>query len=154
MTEEDFAHLKDGCTLASASSKLVEIDVTALKEAREDKDAPLDLIDDGTHPPSVTYPFADGRKVNLLARGFPVNFDGAQENIAPDHIQLTRALMVIGVLQATQAKVSGVKRLDVELQKAVLERFKETHYETASDDLKAAIDEGMAALSSGTSRRS
>ena len=122
---DDLAHLRDGCILGSASSKLVEIDVEGLNalSGRPGGGAVAEVIDDQSHPPTVRYKLADGRKIDLLARGFPVNFDGGVENIDPEKIQLTRCLMLIGALQATGAKVSGVNRLDPRLQVELLEHF-------------------------------
>jgi adenosylhomocysteinase len=143
MSPDELALLKPGAVISSASSKLVEIDVGALREMSVGEP---EVIDDKSHPPSLRFHLEGGGHIDLLASGFPVNFDGGEENIAPEHIQLTRALMVVGLLQATGAKVPGVKRLDVELQIAILEKFADIHRDTANDELRQALDEGLREL--------
>jgi S-adenosylhomocysteine hydrolase len=148
ITAEDISHLKDGCILGSASSKLVEIDVGELASLSEGEDgaAKMKIIDAKSHPPSVAYELNDGRTVKLLARGYPMNFDGAQENIPPEHIQLTRALMVLGLLQATGSKVAGVKRLDPQLQLDLLQRFQDSGIPGQSKETAEALELAMTKL--------
>jgi adenosylhomocysteinase len=121
MTEEDFAVLKDGAILGSCSSKLVEIDVTGLKKASKKKG--LEVIDERSFPPSVRYDLKDGRKIDLLASGFPLNFDGDVESVASLEIQLTMGLLLIGALQAANANAAGVRRLDPTQQLELLQAF-------------------------------
>lgn len=124
MTKADLERVKSGVILGSASSKLVEIDVEALAaESRKGrgKEPRVEVVDGESHPPTVEYTVGEDRKIKLLASGFPVNFDGGQENIPPEQIQLTRALMLIGGLQAVGAKVAGVNRLDPKKELDVLE---------------------------------
>jgi S-adenosylhomocysteine hydrolase len=141
ITAEDIGYLKDGAIIGSASSKLVEIDVDALAAG----DANPAIVDGKSHPPSVRYDLG-GRKVTLLARGFPLNFDGEAENIPPEQIQLTRALMVLGLLQATQSKVAGVRRLDPKMELALLQKFDELGGGDASPEIRKALDEAVEAL--------
>lgn len=114
---DDFAYLDDGAVIGSVSSKLVEIDVSGLAELAE---GPPRVIDRESHPPTVEYTMPDGRKIRVLARGYPLNFDGGPETIPPDEIQLTRALMLIGAAQAARTTTAGVNRLDVPLQQELL----------------------------------
>jgi S-adenosylhomocysteine hydrolase len=116
MTAEDLAELKDGAIIGSGSSKLVEIDVDALAGKPE-------IIDARSHPPTVRYTGKDGRRITLLAKGFPLNFDGSVEDIEPERIQLTRGLMLIGALQAAGMSAAGVHRLDPDLQLKLLHAF-------------------------------
>ncbi len=148
MEAEDFENLKPGAIIGSASSKLVEIDVEALADLSKgrNKKPRMDVVDEQSHPPSVRYELAGGKKVTLLARGFPLNFDGGAENISPEHIQLTRALMVLGLLQATREKVPGVKRLDPRLELTLLENFKKLGVTDASPDTEKALKEAMVEL--------
>lgn len=44
----------------------------------------------------------------VLNAGFPVNFDGSKDPIAPHTIELTRRLMLSGILQAMQATGRGL----------------------------------------------
>jgi S-adenosylhomocysteine hydrolase len=48
------------------------------------------------------------RAVSILNSGFPINFDGSLDPIRASQIQLTRALMFAGALQAMDAGRSGV----------------------------------------------
>ncbi len=147
ITADDIANTNDGCVLGSASSKLVELDVGALSDLSRGADgAPrMTVIDDQGHPPSVEYALKDGTTRRLLARGYPINFDGAQENIPFEHIQLTRALMVLGLMQATGSKVAGVKRLDPKLQLEMLEHFQSLAVLQTTEQ-KAVLDEAIAGL--------
>ena len=124
MTAEDLALLKDGAVVASASSKLVEIDVEALRASAKKKGG-LVIVDDESHPPTVRYKMKDGREIDLLGSGFPINFDGDVEDIAAERIQLTRGLMLIGALQATKTKAASVLRLDPDLQIQLLRAFED-----------------------------
>jgi len=141
--KDDLQWLKDGCIIGSASSKLVEIDVPAL--AAGDRNG-AEVVDAESHPPSVRYDLPGGRKVTLLARGFPLNFDGQAENIPPEEIQLTRALMVLGLLQATQEKVAGVRRVDVKRELQLLEAFEKLGAGRGDAEVKKVLDQAMKAL--------
>ncbi len=143
VTKDDLQWLKDGAIVGSASSKLVEIDVPAL--AALDANGP-EVVDRDSHPPSVEYDLPGGRKVTLLARGFPLNFDGQAENIAPEEIQLTRALMVLGLLQATQEKVAGVRRVDVKRELKLLEAFEALGAGRGDAEVKKVLKQAMAEL--------
>ena len=50
-------------------------------------------------------------KIFLANCGFPVNFDGERENIHPDQIQLTIALIVGGIIQALHTKQNQNKSI-------------------------------------------
>jgi hypothetical protein len=85
----------------------------------------VEVVDSESFPPTVRYVRPDGTSVTLLARGFPLNFDGSPEVVLHEDIQLTRALMLIAALQATKTKAAGVHRLDVESQQWVLKLFED-----------------------------
>lgn len=121
MKDEDFEHLKDGVILGSSSSKLVEIDVEGL--ARRSGKRGERVVDDSVFPPTVSYYFKDGRQVTLLAKGFPLNFDGSVHAVPAEDIQLTMGLLLLGALQACGAKAAGLHLLDPEAQKDILEDF-------------------------------
>ena len=115
------AVLPDGAIIGSGSSKLVEIDVEYLaKNAKK-----TEVVDAESHPPSVRYTLKDGRRITLLGKGFPMNFDGDIEDIEAEKIQLTRGLMLIGALQATGSWVAGVNALDAEMQLVLLAAFED-----------------------------
>ena len=94
--------LKDQVVLASGSSSNTEfLGVTDfLKQVK-------DVHDD--------YCFRHSKGLGwLLNAGFPVNFDGSIDPIAPKTIELTRMLMLNGILQAaTTSAQCGLQHLDV-----------------------------------------
>ncbi|MBI5511555.1 MAG: hypothetical protein HY903_22595 [Deltaproteobacteria bacterium] len=145
----DFACFKKGCIVCSASSKLVEIDVAGLEALCRDGGS-IEVIDSYNHPPTLRYTFKDGRTIDLLASGFPLNFDGGPENSPPQLIQLTRALMLIGALQASGNKITGIGSLDVRRQLHLLAHFRAlAHDDIESDDArKQAITVAQAQLES------
>lgn len=80
--------LSPGTVLVSTSSSDREFDAVHLrKQVAENSDCHLDVW---------------ASDVLLLNSGFPVNFDGERENIDPEYIQLTMALLTSGLLQACQ----------------------------------------------------
>lgn len=124
--KDDLPYLKDGVILGSTSSKLVEIDVEAIEDASraEPGGSPrVEVLDADNFPPGVAYQLADGRRVKLLASGFPINFDRGPEDVPAEHIQLTRALMLIGALQAVGTKAAGFHALEAKRQLEALEVF-------------------------------
>lgn len=60
----------------------------------------------------------------LLNAGFPVNFSGKKHSLPPVYAQLTRALLIAGVVQAYRAKGTGLVELDSKAQEQILKRFK------------------------------
>lgn len=78
--------ISPGTILVSASSSDREFDAVCLrKQLPETTQCHQDLLIDGKF---------------LIKSGFPVNFDGERENIDPEKIQLTIALITAGILQA------------------------------------------------------
>ncbi|MBK7864099.1 MAG: hypothetical protein IPJ65_36970 [Archangiaceae bacterium] len=140
MTAEDLALLKDGAIIGSGSSKLVEIDVDALAAMAREKGGRVEVVDAKSHPPTVKYTNAEGRSVTLLARGFPLNFDGSIEDISADRIQLTRGLMLIGALQATGLSAAGIHRLDPDLQLKLLDAFEDVGARGEGPEVVEALD--------------
>jgi hypothetical protein len=88
----------------------------------------------------VRYTTKDGRRIVLLAKGFPVNFDGDVEDIEPERIQLTRGLMLIGALQAAGMSAAGVHRLDPELQLTLLDAFESVGGRKVGPEVVDALD--------------
>ncbi len=124
---EDLRRLKHGAVVASASSKQVEIDMEALRGAA----ASRTLV--AASSPLVKLPNARyrlGRKeITLLGDGWPINFDGDVEDIPSHHIQLTRALMFAGALQAASIygnrnETKGVIPFDAKTDRDLLAAFK------------------------------
>lgn len=148
ITADDLPLLKDGAIIGSASSKLVEIDVGALADLSRDskRRERSKIVDDESHPPSLKYTLAKGRDITLLGRGYPVNFDGLQENIPPEQIQLTRALMVLALLQAADSKVPGVKRLEPEAERQLLAEFEKLGGADVTPQVRKVFDEAIKEL--------
>ena len=62
----------------------------------------------------------------LVNSGFPVNFDGERENIEPELIQLTIALITAGILQASSPsfkKNNGINPIDINFEKFIEMNF-------------------------------
>lgn len=100
--EDATSALRNGTVLVSASSGDREF-----RGMRRDWEIDLLPMTSGAVSP---YEFAHGllvardkesdRRVYIVNRGYPVNFDGSPDPIPPSDIQLTRALMVGAVIQA------------------------------------------------------
>ena len=61
----------------------------------------------------------------ILNCGFPVNFDGGRNSVAPSNIQLTRALLMSAILQACEMAntSSQIVPLDIEMQRDIIREF-------------------------------
>jgi hypothetical protein len=66
---------------------------------------------------------AEGGYRYLLKGGFPVDFDGGPDPIPPSAIQLTRALLLAGVLQASSETRPGVVRLAENIQQLIMDEY-------------------------------
>ena len=123
----DLRKLPGGATVASASSKQVELDMAGLRKAASWRklvkvDNPLVRL------PTARYKLGRA-EITVLGDGWPVNFDGDVEDIPARHIQLTRAVMFAGALQAAGVKTNHLKNrrlmpLDRQLDRQILRRFK------------------------------
>jgi len=70
------------------------------------------------------YCVPNGDKVFYLTNGgFPINFSGELDPIAPEKFQLTRALMYAGGLQAITLQSAGLFPLDLSVQDIIRARF-------------------------------
>lgn len=92
--------LAPGATLASVSSSDREFDAVHLRKR----------VEKG----SICHQDLQIGDLLLINSGFPVNFDGDRENIEPELIQLTIALITAGILQARQAPNSNPGILPVD----------------------------------------
>lgn len=96
-------HFQEKATLVSASSSDREFDALHLR-----RQIP------------VNYSCFSDLEVNdllLVNSGFPVNFDGERENIEPELIQLTIALITAGILQAMKPTTSsGIIPVNAEME--------------------------------------
>src|SRR5207248_3231516 len=114
-----------------------EIDMSDLAA----KAAKTEVIDGESSPPTVRYTLKDGRTIDVLASGYPLNFAGDVNGIDPQKVQLTRSLMMIGLLQAAGKKAAGVRRLDVAQQLELLEHLESVDAITKDKEVMAAIKE-------------
>jgi hypothetical protein len=101
--EESAKNLNDGAILASASSG--DIEFRGLSNWDSDQMPVLPGILENTDFDIVHGDICLSRpevgQVRVLNGGFPVNFNGDFDPIPSERIQLTRALMLAGVLQAS-----------------------------------------------------
>jgi hypothetical protein len=63
--------------------------------------------------------------ITLLNCGFPINFnDGKKHSVAPEKIQLTRSLLLAGILEAQIKKLpNSLIELDLSLQDKISREF-------------------------------
>lgn len=142
----DLALIPDGTIIGSCSSKLVEIDMATLGELAKPPKGRIEVVDDESFPPTVRYHLPDGRAITVLAQGYPLNFDGSVNTTDPDKIQMTRALLFLGLLQATSARSPGIRPLELEGQIEILEYFLTLPAAQADPNLRKAIPETIAKL--------
>jgi D-isomer specific 2-hydroxyacid dehydrogenase, NAD binding domain len=130
-------HLQDGAILASTSSG--DSEFQALASWKSDQlpilDSALQVqVFDNIHG-EIRCQRSDGAVVHLVNGGFPVNFDGSLDPISPSQIQLTRALMLAGVLHALGFEGddsepitgrTGVFQLSEALDRFIFESYSDT----------------------------
>lgn len=106
-----YKYLKKGCILVSASSSDREFDAVHIRRKSKDiKSCHDDIESEG---------------ITLLNGGFPINFDGNRNSVAPQKIQLTRALLMAAILQAYEMPKSsfGILPLDMDMQKKIVKKY-------------------------------
>ncbi len=81
--------------LASCSSHDVEFRTLLKAHAEGQAGTPTDILGNLAIP-------TEGGGITVLRGGCPINFDGARESVPAEDIQITRALLLSGVLQARQ----------------------------------------------------
>jgi S-adenosylhomocysteine hydrolase len=131
----DYDHIPDGTILISASSADVEFRAWNLRSAGRCLGRPQDwalatVAEGEAHDPRRGHPcFSLFRVENRQGRfflvngGFPVNFDGGVDTIAPAKIQLTRALLYVGAWQASLTREPGLHDLDGSVQQRLLDTY-------------------------------
>ncbi|HEY1100398.1 MAG TPA: NAD(P)-dependent oxidoreductase [Myxococcota bacterium] len=111
----DFLKMSSPVFIASASSKRVEIDTLGLAELTKGDDGVMRRILAAKVNEQETWHYwtQDGRIVTAVADGLPANFQDVN-SIAPELIDHTMALMVLGAEKAVQArtKSAGLVELD------------------------------------------
>jgi S-adenosylhomocysteine hydrolase len=108
----DFSRLNKKVFLASVSSSDREFSASYLRTlAPQSTDCHKDVVVNG---------------ITLLNGGFPINFDQSESEcgLAPDKIQLTRALLFAGVCQSLTETGNGFKDLDKFIQDKLVSEFK------------------------------
>lgn len=114
--------LKTDKVLVSVSSGDIEFK-SLLKNGKKYLLKPISsLLDD------VIIENEQGHKLRILRGGTPINFDNNIHSVLPEHIQLTRALLLIGVIQAIEnnhdlCKNRVITKLDLDWQKDILNKW-------------------------------
>ena len=113
----DRVFLDDGAIVASASSGSAECSREQFVELALTHDGDdIAVLDEETLASRSIHDPIDMQLVDRTVRfpngGFPVNFDGRVNCVAPERIQVTRALMVGAALQAVGTRERGIVPLD------------------------------------------
>jgi hypothetical protein len=135
MDTGDYRVIPDGSVLVSASSADVEFRAWQLRPSAESLGNPENWGQQGEshHPCFSLYRVPNGAShFYLVNGGFPVNFNGGVDPIAPEKIQLTRTLLYIGAVQASRANSPGLTPLDHRMQQDLMRGL------TSSKDALAA----------------
>ena len=122
-------YVRDGAILASASSGDMEFQGFANWEWHQ-----VPVLEDTLEVPSFDVVHGEirctrpgGPNVHILNGGFPVNFNGGVDPIEPWKIQLTRTLMLAGVLQVARSRevvgAVGEFRLDEQFDRFLFQQF-------------------------------
>jgi S-adenosylhomocysteine hydrolase len=107
----DFSKLKKGVILVSVSSSDREFSSSYLR-------ALLPKTDDCHKDIKVNG-------INLVNSGFPINFDGKEHSLAPEKIQLTRALLLAALYEAKSKDFKvGMNNLIEDVQDKIIKEFK------------------------------
>lgn len=61
--------------------------------------------------------------IHLINNGFPINFDGQKDNVQPQKIQLTRALLLAACIQAVSEQQAGIVALNRNIERSILQKF-------------------------------
>jgi S-adenosylhomocysteine hydrolase len=86
------------------------------------------------HPATGLCALRLAGKVILLANGgFPINLNGEIDPIAPGSIQLTRALLYAGALQAAASDGPGLHTLNERAQQTIWQGFQQCRKDTGSE---------------------
>jgi S-adenosylhomocysteine hydrolase len=128
LTVADRVYLDDGAILASASSGSAELSREGFIELADSHPGDDIYVVGRQHlagrsvHSDIQIRLVD-RTVTFLNGGFPVNFDGAVNCVAPELIQATHALQVGAALEATQTSERGIVSLSPRLCDLVSKEF-------------------------------
>jgi hypothetical protein len=80
---------------------------------------------------NVIIQMENGHTLTILRGGTPINFDNNLHSVLPEYIQLTRALLLLGVIQAIEESVSLCERklfvkLNASWQRKILKHWVES----------------------------
>lgn len=88
----------------------------------------------------IHYRTVNGGLLTILKGGFPVNFDGSGESVPADDIQLTRTLVMSGVIQAIEMRAHSLSNdlygLDAEKQQTIIALWNKTKLSPCSNSLR------------------
>ena len=138
----DYEHINDGAMLVSTSSSDVEFKSWQLRSEATSLGTPQYWNKDGVFPDKSTFNndclfslepdhpcFSLYRVKNnnkcfyLINGGFPINFNGDIDPIAPHIIQLTRGLLYAGAVQASYESRPGLHPFSDEIQNLLLNEY-------------------------------
>jgi len=140
----DFLKMSSPVFLASASSKRVEIDTLGLADLTKGDDGVMRRILAAKVNEQETWHYwtQDNRIITAVADGLPANFQDVN-SIAPELIDHTMALMVLGAEKAVQARTSksaGLVELDAGQQFELQARMEGlTQARSSSSDVELAV---------------
>jgi len=106
-----YKYVKKGCVLVSASSSDREFDAVHIRRRGKNINSCHDDIKE--------------ERFTLLNCGFPINFDGGRNSVAPEKIQLTRALLLAAILQAYEMPKNSLEivPLDMDMQREIISKY-------------------------------
>lgn len=113
---EHFNDLEGSKTLISCSSADVEFR-GMLRAASSSASAPLDCLDNIVFRPHQKV------TVEILRGGFPINFDGGPESVPASEIQMTRGLLLGGLIQAMACEHGKNRHWANEMLNPWIQRF-------------------------------
>lgn len=103
--------IKKGTVLISTSSSDREFDAVYLRKRMKNKNY-------------ICHKNLKIDDICLVNNGFPINFSGKPNSVSPKFIQLTRAMIIIAIIQGLKTKQKGIIELDIKLQNLILYDFK------------------------------
>lgn len=103
-----------------AQMKKITHEMHLISASSSDREFPASYIRQRLPKYQQSHRSVAWRGIHVANSGFPINFDGHQESVPGKDIQLTRALLLAGAIQAVQEKRVGIIALKGALQKALI----------------------------------
>ena len=126
LSERDLGQLKSSALLVNGASSDIEFPAGQIRSIGE-------IIYSRGAPEVSTVPFQPwlnlyravyaGQTIHLANGGFPINFSGELDSVAPEKFQVTRALMYLGAIQAVSTNQIGIIDLDHTGQELIIHSF-------------------------------